>query len=86
MAQVWVPAGSILIGTDDTDPAGELAPPSWARFELAAERPQHDGTPSAAWWGVPCVARSAYRDFEDPPTQQDHHIGVRIVTPGDPPA
>lgn len=33
------------------------------------------------WWGSdPFVARSAYRHFEDPPTYQDHHIGVRIVT------
>jgi formylglycine-generating enzyme required for sulfatase activity len=39
------------------------------------------------WWGaVPYVARSAYRHFEDPPTYQDHHIGARIVTEGDPPA
>ena len=39
------------------------------------------------WWGsVPYVARAAYRHFEDPPTYQDHHIGVRIVTSGDPPA
>lgn len=33
------------------------------------------------WWGSnPIVARSAYRHFEDPPTYQDHHIGVRIVS------
>ena len=33
------------------------------------------------WWGGdPFVARSAYRHFEDPPTYQDHHIGVRIVS------
>jgi formylglycine-generating enzyme required for sulfatase activity len=39
------------------------------------------------WWGaVPYVARSAYRHFEDPPTYQDHHIGVRIVSEGEPPA
>ncbi len=35
------------------------------------------------WWGaVPYVARSAYRHFEDPPTYQDHHIGMRIVSAG----
>ena len=39
------------------------------------------------WWGAdPYVARSAYRHFEDPPTYQDHHIGVRIVSEGEPPA
>ena len=39
------------------------------------------------WWGaVPYVARSAYRHFEDPPTYQDHHIGVRVVSVGEPPA
>ena len=38
------------------------------------------------WWGaVPYVARSAYRHFEDPPTYQDHHIGVRVVSAGQPP-
>lgn len=36
------------------------------------------------WWGSnPLVARSAYRHFEDPPTYQDHHIGFRIVSPGE---
>lgn len=36
------------------------------------------------WWGSnPVVARAAYRHFEDPPTYQDHHIGVRIVSPAD---
>ncbi len=34
------------------------------------------------WWGShPFVARAAYRHFEDPPTYQDHHIGVRVVSP-----
>ena len=33
------------------------------------------------WWGsTPFVARSAYRHFEDPPTYQDHHIGLRVLT------
>jgi formylglycine-generating enzyme required for sulfatase activity len=36
------------------------------------------------WWGSdPAVARSAYRHFEDPPTYQDHHIGFRMVSPGE---
>ena len=34
------------------------------------------------WWGShPFIARAAYRHFEDPPTYQDHHIGVRVVSP-----
>jgi formylglycine-generating enzyme required for sulfatase activity len=34
------------------------------------------------WWGShPYIARAAYRHFEDPPTYQDHHIGVRVVSP-----
>lgn len=33
------------------------------------------------WWGsVSYVGRGAYRHFEDPPTYQDHHIGVRIAS------
>jgi formylglycine-generating enzyme required for sulfatase activity len=33
------------------------------------------------WWGAdPYVGRGAYRHFEDPPSYQDHHIGVRIVS------
>lgn len=33
------------------------------------------------WWGaIPYVGRAAYRHFEDPPSYQDHHIGVRIAT------
>jgi formylglycine-generating enzyme required for sulfatase activity len=36
------------------------------------------------WWGsVPFVARASYRHFEDPPEYQDHHIGVRILSPDD---
>lgn len=34
------------------------------------------------WWGSnEFVARSAYRHYEDPPTYQDDHIGVRVVSP-----
>ena len=33
------------------------------------------------WWGSNAfVARSAYRHFEDLPTYQDHHIGVRVAS------
>jgi formylglycine-generating enzyme required for sulfatase activity len=38
-------------------------------------------TEKGGWWGAdPYVARAAYRHFEDPPTYQDHHIGVRVIS------
>jgi iron(II)-dependent oxidoreductase len=41
-------------------------------------------TERGGWWGSnEFVARTAYRHNEDPPTYQDHHIGVRIVSPGE---
>jgi formylglycine-generating enzyme required for sulfatase activity len=50
------------------DPVG----PERGRF-----KPERGG-----WWGSnEFVARSTFRYFEDPPTYQDHHIGVRIVSP-----
>ena len=36
------------------------------------------------WWGGSApsyIGRGAYRHFEDPPTYQDHHIGLRVVIP-----
>ena len=48
--QVWVPAGTFLMGTDDTDPTGPVEPPSWALSELAAERPQHEVALSSGFW------------------------------------
>ncbi len=50
ISQVWVPPGTFLMGTDDTDPTGELAPPTWARLELPAERPQHEVAISTGFW------------------------------------
>jgi iron(II)-dependent oxidoreductase len=32
------------------DPSGVLEPPAWARFELAAERPQHEVSISKPYW------------------------------------
>ena len=41
-------------------------------------------TERGGWWGSNAyVARTAYRHDEDPPTYQDHHIGARIVSPGE---
>ncbi len=64
--QVWVPAGIFLMGTDETDPAGVLAPPDWARFELAAERPQHEVSLSKGYWiDKTEVSNAAYQAFVD---------------------
>ena len=48
VAQVWVPAGTFLMGTDETDPTGELAPPDWARFELASAKM----AVRCSWWSL----------------------------------
>ena len=48
--QVWVPAGTFRMGTEDTDPTGELAAPDWARLELKSERPQHEVALSRGYW------------------------------------
>ena len=64
--QVLVLAGTFLIGTDDTDPSGELAPPDWARAELTAERPQHEVAISKDYWiDVNEVTNAAFKAFVD---------------------
>ncbi len=45
--QVWVPAGSFLMGTDDVS---SLAPPSWAMRELASEQPEHEIRITRGYW------------------------------------
>jgi len=52
----------------DVDPPG----PAWGRVKVE----------KGGWWGShPFVARASYRHFEDPPDYQDHHIGLRVLTP-----
>jgi formylglycine-generating enzyme required for sulfatase activity len=64
VSQEWVPPGTFLMGTDETDPTGELAPPDWARFELAAERPQHEVSISTGFWiDETEVTNEAYQAF-----------------------
>jgi formylglycine-generating enzyme required for sulfatase activity len=66
ISQVWVPPGTFLMGTDETDPTGELAPPTWARSELAAERPQHEVSISSGFWiDETEVTNEAFEAFVD---------------------
>ena len=75
VAQVWVPAGTFLMGTDETDPTGELAAPSWARFELASERPQHEVSLSSGYWiDTTEVTNEAYQAFVDAGGYQDQKL------------
>ena len=64
--QTWVGPGTFLMGTDETDPSGEQAPPDWARSELAAERPQHEVSLSTGYWiDKTEVTNAAYQAFID---------------------
>jgi len=75
VAQVWVPAGTFLMGTDETDPTGDLAPPDWARFELASERPQHEVSLSSGYWiDTTEVTNAAYQAFVDAGGYQDRKL------------
>jgi formylglycine-generating enzyme required for sulfatase activity len=75
VAQVWVPSGSFLIGTDETDPTGELAPPTWARFELASERPAHEVALSAGYWiDKTEVTNEAFQAFVDAAGYQERSL------------
>src|SRR5690349_19120084 len=66
IAQVLVPAGTFQMGTDATDPTGELAPPDWAHNELPAERPQHEVSISKDYWiDTTEVTNAAFQAFVD---------------------
>jgi formylglycine-generating enzyme required for sulfatase activity len=66
IAQVLVLAGTFQMGTDEADPTGELAPPDWARAELAAERPQHEVAISKEYWiDTTEVTNAAFQAFVD---------------------
>lgn len=72
VAQVWVPAGTFQMGTDETDPAGELAPPDWAAVELLGERPQHEVALSTGYWiDETEVTNQVYQAFVDDGGYQD---------------
>jgi formylglycine-generating enzyme required for sulfatase activity len=66
--QVWVPAGSFLMGTDEAT-ASELKalnPPSWVKRELAYEQPQHQVTLTSGYWLDKYeVTQAAFQAFVD---------------------
>lgn len=84
------PEGASWVGA--LDMAGNAM--EWSRDWLDAgyyaESPREDPTgpetgrikpERGGWWGSnPFVARTTYRHYEDPPTYQDHHIGLRVVS------
>jgi formylglycine-generating enzyme required for sulfatase activity len=84
------PGGASWVGA--LDMSGNLMEwvTDWFSTTYYAEKVRDDptGPPTGTrkvekggWWGGdPYVARAAYRHFEDPPTYQDHHIGVRVVS------
>lgn len=88
------PDGASWVGAQDM--AGNLMEwvADWLDADYYSRSPERDPPgPSAGrvkvekggWWGSHAyVARGAYRHFEDPPDYQDHHIGVRVLTPGTP--
>lgn len=62
--QVYVPAGSFVMGTGD-DTAG-LQAPAWARRELASEQPAHEVQITAGYWiDKTEVSNAAFRAFVD---------------------
>lgn len=84
------PDGASWVGAlDMSGNVMEWARDWWTPNYRGAERDDPTGsergrikTERGGWWGSnPVVARTAYRHFEDPPSYQDHHIGVRIMTP-----
>lgn len=86
------PTGASWVGAQDM--AGNLMEwvADWLGADYYGHSPERDpaGPPGGrvkvekgGWWGSnPFVARAAYRHFEDPPDYQDHHIGVRVLSPG----
>lgn len=52
IAQVWVPAGSFMMGTSDAEARTALAAgtPAWVRRELPSEMPRHRVTITKGYW------------------------------------
>ncbi len=61
--QVWMPAGSFMMGTADTS---DLTPPDWARRELESEQPQHKVELTSGYWLDRYeVTNASYQEFID---------------------
>ncbi|MDH5507900.1 MAG: formylglycine-generating enzyme family protein, partial [Anaerolineae bacterium] len=61
--QVWVPAGSFMMGSDDFE---GLEIPTWAKRESKSESPQHEVTITAGYWIDKYeVTNAAYQAFID---------------------
>ena len=68
IAQVWVPAGTFLMGTDDAtlQKLEALDPPAWVRKELGSDRPQHAVRLTDGYWiDTYEVTNAAFRAFVD---------------------
>jgi formylglycine-generating enzyme required for sulfatase activity len=66
--QVWVPAGSFLMGTDDAtiQELQAMNPPAWVQREFASEQPQHEVHLTAGYWIDKYeVTNQAYQAFID---------------------
>jgi formylglycine-generating enzyme required for sulfatase activity len=66
--QVFVPAGSFLMGTDDATvrDLNSLGPPAWVAKELASEQPQHRVRLTHGYWIDRYeVTNAAFRAFVD---------------------
>jgi len=68
ISQVWVPAGSFLMGTSDKDMQDVLAqnPPRFVTRALPSEQPQHEVRLSSGYWIDKYeVTYSAFQKFVD---------------------
>ena len=66
--QVWVPAGSFLMGTDDgtIQELKAQKPPAWVMKEFDSERPQHPVRLTEGYWIDKYeVTNAAFRAFVD---------------------
>jgi formylglycine-generating enzyme required for sulfatase activity len=68
IAQVWVPAGSFLMGTDAATIEALLAddPPPWVAAEFPSEQPQHEVQLTTGYWiDTTEVTNEAFGAFVD---------------------
>jgi formylglycine-generating enzyme required for sulfatase activity len=66
--QVWVPAGSFMMGTSEAAAQDVLAlkPPYWVRSELPSEQPQHEVRLTSGYWIDKFeVTNAAFQAFVD---------------------